>query len=435
MDAYANRGASETHSDFPMSPPTAGSPAQYCLANPFRLTSLSRFMGNSGVLTGGVVGAIIAASVMFVFVMGPMWDSGGGGPTEPAPFVTNGHGGDLQKLSEAAGGAKALDSSRDLTLVEIFEKTEPGVVRINVQRSSDVVVNDGGVGSGFVYDKRGHVMTNSHVVQAAESIYVTFLDGRSYVASVVGVDKFTDIAILRVDVDPDLLKPLVFGDSSGLKVGEPIAAIGNPFGLSGSMTAGIVSQVGRLLPSGAGYSIPDVIQTDAAINPGNSGGPLLNMRGEVIGINNAIQSTTGEFAGVGFAISSQTLVKVAPTLITDGSYAHPWIGISGRDVGPETARLMDLEETVGFLIVDIIGGSPADEAGLVPSMHAAIIRGEELRIGGDVILGVDGQDVRKIDDILIHLQRSKSVGDTLELDILRDGQMMKVELTLQQRPD
>ncbi len=393
-------------------------------------------MGNSGVLAGGVVGAIIAASVMFVFVVGPMWNADGGDPTEPAPFVTNGHGGDLQTLSEhAASGAKASGSSRVLTLVEIFEKTEPGVVRINVQRSSDVVVNDGGVGSGFVYDKKGHIMTNSHVVQMAEGIYVTFLDGRSYVAEVVGVDKFTDIAMLRVDVDPDLLRPLAFGDSSGLRVGEPIAAIGNPFGLSGSMTAGIVSQVGRLLPSGSGYSIPDVIQTDAAINPGNSGGPLLNMRGEVIGINNAIQSTTGEFAGVGFAISSQTLVKVAPTLITDGSYAHPWIGISGRDIGPETARLMNLEETVGFLVVDIIGGSPADEAGLMPSEDTVVIRGEELRIGGDVILGIDGQDVRKIDDILIHLQRSKSVGDTLELDILRDGQMMELQLTLQQRPD
>ena len=188
--------------------------------------------------------------------------------------------------------------STNLSLIDIFEKSEPGVVRVNVQRT-DQSNGTSGLGSGFVFDKKGDIITNAHVVKNAKNIVVTFLDGRSYNADLIGSDEFTDIAVIKVNADLTRLHPLSLGDSSSLKVGESIAAIGNPFGLSGSMTSGIVSQLGRLLPSGSGYSIPDVIQTDAAINPGNSGGPLLNMRGEIVGINTAIQSTTGEFTGVG----------------------------------------------------------------------------------------------------------------------------------------
>lgn len=393
-------------------------------------------MGNSNALTGGIVGVIIAISIIAVFVVLPTGADHNDRMPAAGP-MTNG----LGKISEQITTPTYMQGQQDehgsprMSLVEIFERTEPGVVRINVQRSSAIEVNDGGVGSGFVYDKRGHIITNSHVIQASESINVTFLDGRSYEASVVGVDKFTDIAIIKVDAEPSTLHPLKFGDSSELKVGQQIAAIGNPFGLSGSMTSGIVSQVGRLLPSASGYSIPDVIQTDAAINPGNSGGPLLNMRGEVIGVNNAIQSTTGEFAGVGFAIPSQTMVKIAPILISDGSYAHPWVGISGRDIGPETARLMGLDDTIGFLVVDIMENSPAYGSGLHTSNETVTIHGEEVKIGGDVIRGVDGQEVRKIDDILVHLQRSKAVGDTLTLEIHREGQIVEIPIILQQRPD
>lgn len=393
-------------------------------------------MGNSNALTGGIVGVIIVISIIAVFVVLPTGADHNDRMPAAGP-MTNG----LGKISEQITTPTYMQGQQDehgsprMSLVEIFERTEPGVVRINVQRSSAIEVNDGGVGSGFVYDKRGHIITNSHVIQASESINVTFLDGRSYEASVVGVDKFTDIAIIKVDAEPSTLHPLKFGDSSELKVGQQIAAIGNPFGLSGSMTSGIVSQVGRLLPSASGYSIPDVIQTDAAINPGNSGGPLLNMRGEVIGVNNAIQSTTGEFAGVGFAIPSQTMVKIAPILISDGSYAHPWVGISGRDIGPETARLMGLDDTIGFLVVDIMENSPAYGSGLHTSNETVTIHGEEVKIGGDVIRGVDGQEVRKIDDILVHLQRSKAVGDTLTLEVHREGQIVEIPIILQQRPD
>ena len=326
-----------------------------------------------------------------------------------------------------------LDESKTLSLMEIFEKAEPGVVRVNTIRNqtSDI----GGVGSGFVFDKMGHIITNAHVIEGSTKTVVTFLDGRSYNAEIIGMDEYTDIGVIKVNADLKLLNPLSLGDSSNLNVGEPIAAIGNPFGLSGSMSSGIVSQMGRLLPSGSGYSIPDVIQTDAAINPGNSGGPLLNMRGNIVGINTAIQSTTGEFTGVGFAVPSQTVAKIVPTLISDGEYKHPWIGISGRDIDPDTANVLGLKDALGFLIITVVENSPASDAGLVGSDKMIEVDGREYPVGGDIIIAVDGMDVRKIDDILIHLQRVKTVGDEMNLEILRDGRTTNVTIILQERPN
>ena len=325
-------------------------------------------------------------------------------------------------------------SSTTLSLMEIFEKAEPGVVRVNTIRNQ-TVNETGGVGSGFVFDKMGHIITNAHVVEGSTKTIVTFLDGRSYNAEIIGVDEYTDIGVIKVNADLKLLQPLSLGDSSNLNVGEPIAAIGNPFGLSGSMTSGIVSQMGRLLPSGSGYSIPDVIQTDAAINPGNSGGPLLNMRGNIVGINTAIQSTTGEFTGVGFAIPSQTVAKIVPILIDEGEYKHPWIGISGRDIDPDTANVLGLKDALGFLIITVVENSPAADAGLIGSDKTIEVDGKEYSIGGDIIVAVDGMDVRKIDDILVHLQRVKTVGDEMNLEILRDGRTTNVTIILQERPN
>jgi len=327
-----------------------------------------------------------------------------------------------------------LEESKTLSLIDIFEKSEPGVVRVNTQRNQtgDEI---GGVGSGFVFDKKGHIITNAHVIEDSTKTIVTFLDGRSYNAEIIGIDEYTDIGVIKVNADLKLLKPLSLGDSSNLQVGEPITAIGNPFGLSGSMTSGIISQMGRLLPSGSGYSIPDVIQTDAAINPGNSGGPLLNMRGDIVGINTAIQSTTGEFTGVGFAIPSQTVAKIVPTLISEGEYKHPWIGISGRDIDPDMAKVLGLNDALGFLIITVVENSPASDSGLIGSNKTVKVDGREYSIGGDVIMAVDGMDVRKIDDILIHLQRVKTVGDEMNLEILRDGRTTNVTIVLQERPN
>ena len=324
--------------------------------------------------------------------------------------------------------------SETLSLMEIFEKAEPGVVRVNTVRNQ-TVNETGGVGSGFVFDKMGHIITNAHVIEDSTKTVVTFLDGRSYNAEIIGIDEYTDIGVIKVNADLKLLRPLSLGDSSNLNVGEPITAIGNPFGLSGSMTSGIVSQMGRLLPSGSGYSIPDVIQTDAAINPGNSGGPLLNMRGNIVGINTAIQSTTGEFTGVGFAIPSQTVTKIVPTLISEGEYKHPWIGISGRDIDPDTANVLGLKDALGFLIITVVENSPAEDAGLIGSDKTIEKDGKEYPVGGDIIVAVDGMDVRKIDDILVHLQRVKTIGDDMNLEILRDGRTTNVTVILQERPN
>ena len=359
-------------------------------------------------------------------------------PSEvPKPEIAIGNENSLNKVGDPTTSTAALETiySENLSLIEIFEKSEPGVVRVNVQRAESIE-GVGGVGSGFVFDKKGHIITNAHVVDNARKVVVTFLDGRSYNANVIGSDDYTDIAVIKVDADLSDLQPLSIGDSSNLKVGEQIAAIGNPFGLSGSMTSGIVSQLGRLLPSGgAGYSIPDIIQTDAAINPGNSGGPLLNMRGEVVGINTAIQSATGEFTGVGFAVPSQTVAKIVPILINKGEYKHPWIGISGTDIEPDLAKVLKLTDAVGFLVVTVIKDSPADKAGIIGSAKVMETETGRYAIGGDIILSVDGKEVRQIDDILIHLQRAKSVGDEMVLEILRDDRTTNVTIILQERPN
>ena len=380
-------------------------------------------MDKSGVIVGSALGAIIVL-VVFAFVLNP--------PPTISPkelVVSNGHG------PSTVGETTSLPKTKQLSLVEIFENTESGVVRVNVQREDDAT-GRGGVGSGFVFDMRGHIITNAHVVKDAKKIVVTFVDGSDIRAQLLGIDQFTDLAVLKVENANHLLKPLRMGDSSNLKVGEPIAAIGNPFGLSGSMTSGIISQLGRLLPiSGSGFSIPDVIQTDAAINPGNSGGPLLNMRGEIIGINTAIQSADGDFSGIGFSVPSNTAAKIIPTLISKGEYAHPWLGISGRDIDPDLAKVVGVPNAKGFMVVTVVEDSPASKAGLHGAEDTKEIDGVSYPIGGDIILSVDGIEVRKIDDILIHLQRAKAVGDELILEILRDGRTTTFVLILEERPN
>jgi S1-C subfamily serine protease len=374
-------------------------------------------------IVSGLIGAFVIV-LFFTFVVIPNQEV-----STPDLIISNGH--DATKL----GDESILSVEKSLSLVELFEKSEEGVVRIDVVKINSFREGSS-VGSGFVFDLFGNIITNAHVIDNADNITVTFLDGSQYNASIVGMDKFTDIAVINVEEKPDYLHPLEIGDSSTLKVGEPVAAIGNPFGLSGSMTSGIVSQIGRLLPShDTGFSIPNVIQTDAAINPGNSGGPLLNMNGKVMGINTAIQSGTGQSAGIGFAVPSNTISKVVPVLITEGKYSHPWIGISGQDINPDLAKIRNLNHSKGFLIVTVIPDSPAEMAGLKGVSEIEKIDNKEYPKDGDIIISVDGKEVRKISDILIHLQEEKSVGDEMILGIIRDGEQMDIILTLVVRPD
>ena len=375
-------------------------------------------MVNNGIVIGGVIAT--AAIIFAVFVS---FNSIEDSESNELIVVNENH---TQTIGESVG----IERSYEYSLVDIFEKSEESVVQVNVLRGG----SDGGMGSGFVYSEEGYIITNQHVVKDAKKVTVTFLDGEAYIGDVIGTDPDLDIAVVKVSPSNTYLQPITIGDSSKLKVGEKIAAIGNPFGLSGSMTSGIVSQIGRLLPQESGYSIPDVIQTDAAINPGNSGGPLINMKGEVVGINTAIQSVTGEFSGIGFAVPSNTVKKIVPVLIEDGEFKHPWMGISGTDVDPELADFRELKSSKGFLIISVIEGSPAEQAGLIGVTETKEIDGRELAVDGDIVLSIDGKTVRKISDILIHLQREKSIGDEMVLSVNRNGEILELTMVLEERP-
>ena len=325
-------------------------------------------------------------------------------------------------------------------LVNIYDKVSPGVVAIQVLTDSG-----DGMGSGFVYDMQGHIITNYHVVEGATELEVDFPSGYKTTGKLIGVDTDSDIAVIKVDAPEEELHPVVLGDSGEVKVGQTVVAIGNPFGLNSTMTMGIVSALGRTLdsahaaPDGQVYTAGDLIQTDAAINPGNSGGPLLNLNGEVIGINRAIRtagdsisSDTGNI-GIGFAISINIVKKVVPELIAHGKYDYPYLGLSSLpDISLAAQKALGLDRAVGAYIVDIAPGSPAEQAGLRSGTVKSSIQG--LMKGGDLIIAIDGQSILTFGDLLKYLINQKSPGDTVILTILRDEQEKEITLTLGSRP-
>jgi len=325
-----------------------------------------------------------------------------------------------------------------LTPTQIYNMSKQSVVLIANRRYGIGGLKTVAEGSGFIYDKRGYIITNNHVVEGADKIRVTFPDGTVAEATLVGADVYSDLAVIKVDLPPEkassLLRPLTLGNSSSLVVGEPVYAIGNPFGLSGSMTQGIVSQLGRSIQAKGGYSIVDVIQIDAAINPGNSGGPLLNGKGEVVGITTAIVTTTGTFSGVGFAIPSNLIKRVVPALIETGHYDHPWVGVQGVNMMPEIAEAMKTNYTHGFLVTAVFPDSPAERAGLRGGNKTIIVEDKEIPIGGDIIVGVDGHPILNVDELLTYLERYKSPGEVIHLLIVRNNTPQEVPLTLGKRP-
>ncbi len=357
------------------------------------------------------------------------------------------------------------DAEEEL-LINLYERVNPSVVNIEVVLEGGFehppIPNDAqpqeplptpppeefnpffspqGQGSGFVYSKEGYIVTNNHVVDGAIRVYVTFYDGTQLPAEIIGTDPDSDLAVIKVDASPDSLLPVTWGDSDAVKVGQRAVAIGNPFGLNGTLTTGIISALGRSLPSlNQAFRIPEIIQTDAAVNPGNSGGPLLNSRGEVIGVVSAIvprQVGVGErsFLGVGFAIPGNLAKKVVPALIKEGKYEHPWIGIVGNSVTPEIARAMGLEKAEGALVIQVLPGSPAAKAGLQGGHDEfTTSNGIITQIGGDVIVGVEDEAVKTFDDLISFLSRRGEVGKTVTLTIIRDGETMEIDLTLGARP-
>ncbi len=292
------------------------------------------------------------------------------------------------------------------------------------------------VGSGFVYDPLGHVVTNNHVVEGGLEYYVYFIDGSAYKAELVGRDPDTDLAVLKIVTGDEnrLFKPLRLGNSSTLRIGEQIIVIGNPFELTGSVTTGIVSQKGRLLPSSRGYLIPGIIQIDAAVNPGNSGGPILNMRGEVVGIATAIESPTGQFAGIGYAVSSNVVRRIVPALIEKGAYSHSYLGISGREIDALVARALGLGVKKGLLVESVVPNGPADRAGIRGGSRNLVVAGREYRVGGDVIVAINGTAITSMDDLLTYMVERTSPGDTVLLTILRGGETLNVAVALGVRP-
>ncbi len=295
-----------------------------------------------------------------------------------------------------------------------------------------------GTGSGFLYDNQGHIVTNYHVVEGAEEVVVTLADGRSFQAEIVGTDPSSDLAVLRIPAQ-NLPAPLPLADSDQLRVGQIVIAIGSPFGQVGTMTMGIISALGRVIESPDGRFIGEAIQTDAPINPGNSGGPLLDLQGRVIGVNSQIISPSQASAGIGFAISSNTVRRVVPHLIARGRYPHPWLGVQVLPLSPEWQRAlqragMDVPVDEGLLVLSVVQGSPADRAGIRGGTQVLRIGGYRIPVGGDILLAINGHPVPTLRELTVYLDTQTQVGQRVEVRLIRDGREMTVTVTLGERP-
>lgn len=335
--------------------------------------------------------------------------------------------------------------AEEILLTNLYDRVNPSVVNIDIVGQSTAGVQaEFGSGSGFVLDMDGHIVTNNHVVEDADRIYVTFAGGDVAEAELVGRDPASDLAVIRADVAAELLHPVELGDSDQVKVGQRVIAIGNPFGLVGTMTTGIVSGVGRTLPAETidptrRYSNPDIIQIDAPINPGNSGGPLLDSHGRVIGVNSAIRTADGNRAnsGVGFAVPVNTVKRIVPQLIRNGRATYPHLGIVVDNTAftmPELAATLDLPTAQGVLISQVASGGPAEQAGLRGGDRRESVRGAPVLVGGDIIVAIDGTPVNNFDHLISYLIAHTEVGQVVTITFIRDGETLQTDLTVGARP-
>ena len=336
-----------------------------------------------------------------------------------------------------------VTSDLEAQIAATYRRVGPSVVNITSRRlDRDFFLNPmprDGTGSGFFYDRAGHIVTNYHVVEDAEEVHVALADGRDLPAEVVGSDPSNDLAVLKVDLAPEEVPVATLGDSTALYVGQFVVAIGNPFGLERTLTVGVVSSLGRVIDSPDERFIGEVIQTDAPINPGNSGGPLLNLQGEVVGVNSAILSPSGASTGIGFAVPARTVERVVPALINDGRYPHPALGVSPLALTPQRIEVlkaagMEVPVEHGVLIIDIVPGGPAARAGLRGTQRE--VRHENLivPVGGDIITAINDHPIETERDLIVYLETRTEVGQTVEVTIIRDGQERTLPATLGELP-
>jgi putative serine protease PepD len=371
----------------------------------------------------------VAAAIAAAALVG----AGGGAAT----YAALDSGGTTVRQVTVGTTAEPTAATAGLSVGEIVKRTAKGVVQITVTSAGQASPFGGATpeqqaqGSGFVFDEQGHIVTNQHVVDGAQSVTVTFSDGSTYDATVVGSDPSTDLAVIKVDAPSSVLVPLRLGDSTRVQVGDGVVAIGSPFGLAQTVTTGIVSAVHREITAPNNYAIPDAIQTDAAINHGNSGGPLLDLQGRVIGVNSQIESDSGGNDGVGFALPSQTVRTIVSQLLSSGKVEHAYLGVAIESIPTSAAGTLGTK--AGAAVTEVRSGSPAAAAGLKASTGTKTVDGQAYPTGGDVITAVDGRAVTGADELRAAID-AKKPGEKVELTVLRNGKSTSVEVTLASRP-
>jgi S1-C subfamily serine protease len=341
-----------------------------------------------------------------------------------------------QPVTASLPSTSPVDGEHDEALVALYARVNPAVVNVTTYQTENGLLAATSQGSGFVVDNNGNIVTNAHVVHGSEQVEVTFSEGTTLIAEQVGEDLNSDLAVLKVESLPEGVQPLAFGDMNSLAVGQTVIAIGNPFGLEGTLTRGVISALGRNIPALTPFSIPQSIQTDAAINPGNSGGPLLNLDGEVVGVNAQIETggTGRSNLGVGFAIPVSILRVVIPDLIKNGFHEWAYLGVRGANINPILVKAMNLPVEKGAYLVQVLSDGPSAKANLHGANETVTVDGRQVEIGGDVVTAVDGQALRSFDDLLIYIAVNANPGQTIRLTILRDGKQQDVDVILAKRP-
>lgn len=329
-----------------------------------------------------------------------------------------------------------ITTNEEAILVDLYKRINPSVVNIITYSNQDNSGTPASQGSGFLFDEKGDIVTNSHVVHGADEVDIVFSDGSTQTGKVLGEDLHSDLAVIKVDRVPNNVQPIPMGDMNEVAVGQTVVAIGNPFGLGGTLTKGIVSALGRTIPALTSFSIPQAIQTDAPINPGNSGGPLLNLKGQMIGVNAQIETggTSRSNSGIGFAIPVSIVTRVVPVLIKDGRFQWGWLGVVGHSVTPDIVKAMNLPVDRGAYVSQVVAGGPAEQADLRGTTREVTQGNRQVEVGGDVITAINGVQVNSFDDILIYIALNTAPGQQVTLTIIRDGKPQDILLTLQPRP-